>query len=307
LSRQIYSVVRPILIGLIAFVILAFSFARAAPLKLTLVLSKESGAYQEYADALSMQLSGKNVSLTVVDTDKALPDSDLVIGAGMKAATFSAQNKPRAMLAVLIPREGFIQLKNNLPEEILDSNAYSAIFLDQPFKRQVDLIMAVLPGTRTVGVLYSATPKELSVLRKQLTARKLNFSERALTSSSGLSAALKEVLLQSDVLLALPDAEVYNASTIRNILLETYRNRVPLIGLSAGYVKAGALCAVFSTPEQIARQSLDIIQGYVETRKLPAAQYAKEFEVSVNEQVARSLGLTIKSESKLRAEIERAP
>jgi putative ABC transport system substrate-binding protein len=109
------------------------------------------------------------------------------------------------------------------------------------------------------------------------------------------------------VLLALPDAEIYNTVTIRNILLTTYRNKVPLIGFSPGYVKAGALCAVFSTPAQIAEQSLGIIQEYAETHTLPAAQYAKEFEVTVNEQVAHSLGLNIRSVSQLRREIGAAP
>jgi len=109
------------------------------------------------------------------------------------------------------------------------------------------------------------------------------------------------------VLLALPDAAIYNTSTIRNILLATYRNKVPLVGFSPGYVKAGALCAVYSTPAQIAAQSLAIIQDYAETRTLPAAHYAKEFEVSVNEQVARSLGLNIRSASQLRSEMGAAP
>jgi ABC-type uncharacterized transport system substrate-binding protein len=132
-------------------------------------------------------------------------------------------------------------------------------------------------------------------------------NERISTSFPTMNAALQSLLLSSDVLLAIPDAEIYNASTIRNILLTTYRNKVPLVGFSPGYVKAGALCAVYSTPQQIAEQSAHMIKAFVDAHALPAAQYAKQFEVSINEQVARSLGLNIKSAAEVSLEIGAVP
>lgn len=156
-------------------------------------------------------------------------------------------------------------------------------------------------------MLYAAPTKEIVALRVAAAARKFELNERSVISASNLHSALQELLISSDVLLAMPDAEIYNTSTIRNILLATYRNKVPLIGFSPGYVKAGALCAVYSTPEQIAAQSLGIIQEYAEKHVLPAAQYAKAFEVSVNEQVARSLGINIRNVSQIRSEIGITP
>lgn len=308
MSRHYFFAIKPLFAGLAALIFLQPAFSSAAALKLTLVLSEQGGAYQEYSNALGAQLANKNVSLSVIDADKPLPDSDLVITAGMKAAITVARSKPAAMLAVLIPKEGYSKL-------LLDSSAQlksgasviSAIYLDQPLGRKLDLIAAVLPNVSSIAVLYSAPPKELSALRTLVAARKLELNERSISSISDLHAALQSLLLRSDVLLALPDAEIYNTSTIRNILLATYRSKIPLIGFSPAYVKAGALCAVFSTPEQIAAQSSAIILQYAGTHALPAATYAKEFEVSVNEQVARSLGLNIKSVSQLRSEIGMTP
>lgn len=268
------------------------------------MLSEQGGAYQEYSSTLAAQLANKNVAVSVITAGQELPEADLVIAAGMKAATYVTRIRPAAMLAVLILKEGYARLRNDFPLQV-ESGAirYSAIYLDQPLKRQLDLISSVLPETRSIGVLYTEPPKELGALRAMVAARKLELNERSVTSASHIHAALQELLISSDVLLALPDAEIYNTSTIRNILLATYRNKVPLIGFSAGYVKAGALCAVFSTPEQIATQSVAIIQQYAEQRTLPAAQYSTAFEVSVNEQVARSLGLTTKSVSQVRSDI----
>ena len=311
MSCNYFSVIKPLVIGLIAAVFLPAAFAFAGSLKLTVVLSDNGGAYQEYSNALSSRLANKNITLSVIDADRPLPDSDLVIAAGMRAAITVARAKPAAMLAVLVPQAGFGKLQHDFSiHEKSGTGAFSAIYLDQPLKRQLDLIAAVLPKAGSIAVLYGAPPKELSALRLLVAARKLDLNERSIRVApgpSGLHAALQELLAGSDVLLALPDEEIYNTATIRNILLTTYRNKVPLIGFSPGYVKAGALCAVFSTPEQIADQSLGIIQEYAVTHTLPAAHYAKEFEVTVNEQVARSLGLNIKSVSQLRREIGAAP
>jgi len=280
----------------------------AATIKVTLVLSEQGGAYQEFKNALESRLSGKDISVGVIEADKPLPDSDLVIAAGMKASLIVAQAKPSAMLTVLVPKEGVVKLMHDFPALVKSGpNVFSAIYLDQPLKRQLDLIMAVLPQTRSVGILYSAPPKELNTLRSLAATRKLELNERSSTTFATLHASLQSLLLSSDVLLALPDSEIYNTMTIRNILLATYRNKVPLIGFSAAYVKAGALCAVFSTPEQLAEQSLNIILEFIVTGTLPAPQYAKEFEVSVNEQVARSLELNIKSATRVRSEIGVAP
>jgi ABC-type uncharacterized transport system substrate-binding protein len=302
---RFYTAIRTVLIA--AF-LLSFSCAYAGTLNLTLVLSESGGAYLEYSKALDAQLKGSDVKLRVIGVGTPLPESDLVIAAGMNAALSLARARPAAMLAVLVPAEGYRKLQNEFVSPANNAaGMLSAIYLDQPFRRQFELIATVLPDTKSVGVLYSTPPRELSSLRVLAKARNLELKERSTASANSLHAALQEILLGSDVLLALPDAEIYNTSTIRNVLLATYRSKVPLVGFSAAYVKAGALCAVYSTPAQIAAQSAAIIREFSVSRLLPSAQYAKDFEVSVNEQVARSLGLNIKSAIQVRSEMGVAP
>lgn len=289
------------------------AYGNAEDLKLALVLSEDSGAYLDYSNALKASLADRNVVLSVFAAGQPLPESDLVIAAGMKAATVAARGNPAALLAVLIPKQGYGKLLDDFPFlKQPGGNSFSAIYLDQPIRRQLDFIALLLPSAKTIGVLYTSPPAEMNALRAQAAAHRVRLYERAVNTSSTGSAspmysALQELLVSSDVLLALPDAEIYNSSTIRNILLATYRNRVPLVGLSAAYVKAGALGAVYSTPEQIAIQTSDLVKAFAETHLLPSAQYAGEFEVSVNEQVAHSLGLTVKSATQLRAEIGKMP
>lgn len=274
----------------------------AQTLSVTVVQSEDGGAYAEFGNALRAMLSGRGIAVAVIDAAKPIPNHGLVVGVGMKAASAVAASGAPSVLNVLIPKSGHEKLLRDFPRRAA-SHAFSAIFLDQPVYRQAHLIAAVLPDKHKVGLLYSSPPEELVQLRKKLAEHGLSLREQVVNAEFPLAEALQEVLHGSEMLLALPDAAVYNSSTIRNILLAAYRSDVPLIGFSSGYVRAGALCAVFSTPTQIAAQAAALIRQSGDARVLPVAQYPQEFEVMVNEQVVRSLGLQIKSASALHDEI----
>lgn len=272
--------------------------AQAAPLRVQVVLSERGGAYQEFSDALRDALRAQQVIVNVSDGNVA-DDADLIVAVGMKSASASvAANKP--VLNVFVPKAGYDKLAKPA-----GGARSSAIYIDQPLERQISLLVAALPKAGEVGVLYTAPPPGLSSLRRLLAERNLQLHEQAVGQNS-LFDALEEVLAKSDVLLVLPDIEIYNAGTIRNILLAAYRKQVPLIGISQSYVKAGALCAIYSTPAQIAQQAAEAVGQFAASGKLPPSQYPKEFEVSVNAQVARSLDLPIKDAENLHGEVRRA-
>lgn len=276
----------------------------AEPLAVSVVQSEEGGAYQEFTAVLREQLAGYGITFTVRGMDAPTPETGLVVSVGTKAATAVAAGRAPFILNVLIPKAGYDRLLRDFPARA-GTNAFSAIYLDQPTERQVRLIAAALPDRRRVGLLYSSPSEELGQLRRRMADYGMTLEVRQV-GELPLPEALQALLDDSEVLLALPDSAVYNGSTIRNILLSTYRSGVPLIGLSPAYVRAGALCAVSSSPAQIAAQAAAAIRQFAETRALPAAQYPQEFEVTVNEQVARSLGLRIKPAAELRQEIRAA-
>lgn len=277
---------------------------QAAPLAVTVVLSEHGGPYQEFSDALREKLIKKNIYLDIVDeADEVNPGQGMVVAVGMKAAAAVAGSGARAILNVLVPETGHEKLLRDHPQRAA-SKAYSAIFLDQPTERQVRLIAAMLPGKRQVGVLFdSFSPDELAELKQRMAMHGLSLHEHKIGADFPLHIALQHILDNSEVLLALPDAAIYNSSTIRNILLASYRSGDPVIGFSPAYVKAGALAAVFTTPAQIAEQTARFIQQYGETRTLPSAQHPQLFEIAVNEQVGRSLGLAVRSAEELVQEI----
>lgn len=270
-------------------------------MRISVVLSEDGGAYREFSDALRQKLPVERFALNTQYVGEKLNDADLYIAVGLKAAS-ELVTRDVTTLNVLVSRDGYDQIQRlSGPRK----NPHSAVFLDQPLERQVALLHAALPDTRDVGVLYTARQAELQNLRRLLTARSIRLHDQKVDKSQSLNDALESLLDVSDVLFVLPDADIYNAGTIRNILLTAYRKQVPLIGTSQAYVKAGALCAIFSTPQQIASQTVGLIQRYAESGRLPAAQYPSEFDVSINIQVARSLEIHIKNVEQLRDAIRR--
>jgi hypothetical protein len=100
-------------------------------------------------------------------------------------------------------------------------------------------------------------------------------------------------IAQTEVLLALPDSEVYNTENIRNILLSTYRHKQALVGFSADMVKAGALATTYSEVEDINAQVAELAASYVASGVLAPPQFPHYFRTVVNEGVARSLDVRV--------------
>ncbi|APW42398.1 hypothetical protein RS694_07485 [Rhodoferax saidenbachensis] len=195
------------------------------------------------------------------------------------------------VLAALIPRGSFERVVRDSGKR--SSVTLAALYLDQPWDRQLDMVRLALPDAHRVGILFGAE----SVIRKPALASALQ--ERGLEMVSSVAPdgssfpPLGVVLESADVLLAVPDTQVFNSSSISNLLLSTYRAHIPMVAFSPAYVKAGALLSLHSTPSQIGVQSAGIARSLLAGAVVAPAQYPLEFTVTVNEQVARSLGLQI--------------
>jgi hypothetical protein len=202
---------------------------------------------------------------------------------------------PPSLLAILVPRLAFERMADPVR---VRAGSVSAVILDQPPARQLDLIRLALPDARSVGILVSGQSKaHAPALEAAARERGLQLAS-AVVEPGGLYPALQTLLPDIDVLLALPDPLVFNSQTAGNILTAAYRRHVPLIGFSPAYVKAGALLALYSTPAQVGTRGGEMLRQALAGRPLPPPQSPREFTLEVNQNVARSLGLAF-DESRL--------
>lgn len=275
--------------------------SRAAEDGVLILGSERGGAYQEAAEALMAELERgglaraemRHLALPELDTS-AGPGRRLHIALGAEAAGALARREPRApLLCALLPRAAFERVAREAGRR--PTPQFSALYLGQPPERQLNLIRLALPQARRIGVLWSEESRALlASLENAARARELHLVAEPVRPGEPIFSTLKKVLDDADVLLALPDPNIYNSGSIQNILLTSFRARVPLAGYSASFVRAGALMAVQSTPAQIGRQAAHMARAVLQGRGgLPAPQEPQEFMVSVNEPVARALGLQL--------------
>ncbi|QYZ65273.1 MAG: hypothetical protein OI74_16745 [Gammaproteobacteria bacterium (ex Lamellibrachia satsuma)] len=249
---------------------------------------------------------------TEVDTTSSIPTnlkpewskhSDLIITLGSKAAKFTRDhgvtNKTIHAMIPMLPDK-----KSNISDRLFQET--DTIYLNQPLERNLRLAKLSTGGGKRIGILVHKNnrPSE-SILRKSENKLGITITLAEAVNSRELGSKLGKLLESSDVLLALPDANIHNRKTISNILTSTYRKQVPVVGFSAAYVKAGAISAVHSTPDDIARHIVDVSASHLSTKTnlIKGPKYPKYFSVSVNRKVARSLGIKLPSETHLRDQI----
>jgi len=100
-------------------------------------------------------------------------------------------------------------------------------------------------------------------------------------------------MTRAEMLLALPDSDIYNAENVRNILLSTYRRKQGVLGFSSDMVKVGALATTYSEIEDINAQVAEIASSFVATGELAEPQFPRYFRTIINEGVASSLDLRV--------------
>jgi ABC-type uncharacterized transport system substrate-binding protein len=281
---------------------LASPFNPALAYLVNVVGSDNGTAFQEASDSLVQELvrnglARKEIALLGLaeyqEMAPAVAEARLTVSLGTDAfRQVTARNAKAAVLAALIPRVSFERVLQEANKK--SSATISALYLAQPFGRQLDLWRLALPGTRRVGVLWG--PESIGqqgLLSAALQARGMEASEGMYAEGLPLIDALRGALQGADVLLAIADNTVYNSSTVANILLTSYRAKTPVLAFSPAYVKAGALLSVHSTAMQAGIQAAAMAGHYLQTGNWPANQYPTDFTITTNEYVARSLGLTL--------------
>ncbi|NDP39303.1 MAG: hypothetical protein GZ093_11220 [Rhodoferax sp.] len=273
----------------------------AQAVTVVIVSSERSPAYAQAAQALVSELQrngGSRYEMLLLTATEFAGTANLkpklFVALGAQAAQALAQaTLPAPVLCVLLPRSSFERVLRSSGRKA--SSQLSALYLDQPLSRQLGLIQLALPEARHIGVLWGPESQaQASALNALAQARGLRLLAASVEQDGQLFPALKTVVEGADVLLALADPQVFNSSSIQNILLTSFRAKVPLVAFSPAYAQAGALLSLHVTPEQIGQQAATLAAGVLQGKALSAtALYSQDFSVAVNDHVARSLGLSL--------------
>ena len=182
----------------------------------------------------------------------------------------------------------------------------SDLITAQPDCKHIKLIKSINPDWTTVGVLSSIGSLDIAAaLTKCAIRHNLNLQVYAITDNSDLLVTLETAVENNKALLAITDPLIYNKHTVKNILLTAYRHRKPVIGYSDSFVQAGAIAAIYTSPETVGDKAAEIISGFFDNNwQFDNNIYStRDFSISTNTQVATSLDIVLPSEESIRKSI----
>jgi len=298
---------------LVIYIVVQSTLCYATPTVILVSSNSHFGIVHRIEAALFSEPSPRpNIQHMLVETlyesgSENINSAPLVVTIGAEALEAVLKtHTSQPILSILIRKHTYENLLNIYHRKQNSRSApITAIYLDQPLQRQMNLIKRVVPEVNhtnaTIGVLFG--PASINSQEELMTiaqAEKIKLNTIYVNNFENPVAVMDAFLSEVKVLLALPDSRIYNPRTARGILLAAFHKHVPLIGYSQSYVKNGALVSVFSNTKQIAQQAAQSIMTISNKNQLPNPQYPKEFSVEINYQVAKSLHIDMESESSLK-------
>ncbi len=296
--------------------VLAIASAPATAFDLVFVLPELRPKYQELATATASGIAAQTNSTpssTIVLFDEVaqlnVPDESkteyIAIGFKALSATVDAVENGR-IYGVVVPYHKAVETIAGAIETI-DLRIISA---EQPPDRIAKLTKAVLAERNSISVFHSKTNDDRVIqLNRVFKPGPIALKPIDVPENQDVLDVLAEQISDIQALLAVPDPRGVNRHTARHILRSTHRRKIPVIAYSREFVKSGALVAIYSTPEQYGQQLADMIVGAQQRRPAGERSLArpKDFDIAVNERVARTIGLEPQSAEELKARLGADP
>ncbi len=174
---------------------------------------------------------------------------DLIFAIGTRAAKLaenSFKTKPIVYSMVLNP-------------EKLTSANVAGVLLDVPVKMQIEALQKVFPEGKKIGVIYSSdSTSRVAELNQACTELGVQLVKQKVNDEKELPAVLADITWQINCLLMIPDVKIYFPQSVKYLLLESLRQKFPVIGLSKYHSKSGALLSIDCDYVDLGRQAGEV-------------------------------------------------
>ncbi len=280
---------------LAAVLLFALTAHGAGRPRVVVVKSAELAPYAAVAQAFAAEVKGASEELTL----EAGPD------AAAKAFKQLAQRPPELVLA--IGPAAAVEARRQL-EKVpvvfvmvpyfqkyeLEAPNVTGIALTSDLSPELAALRALLPKAKRVGVVEDPRWSQKLVETAAQSASELGLSvvPVELDAPNKLDRALKAARPKVDALVMISDKTVGNTAVVERLLAFSGEEKLPLIGLAPGQVKAGALFAVAPTPQAIGAQAARLANRILLEKVDPGALVVaapESTELFVNLRVAKQV------------------
>lgn len=188
----------------------------------------------------------------------------------------------------------------------------SGIYHEQPIFRQVLLAKAINQNLKSFSVILGRkTRYYLKTYQQLANTFNLELSFIILKRNSTPNSFLANKKLEHEILLTINDDHHYSEENLKSLFMLANKNNISIIGNKARDTKLAAIASIQTDlaklPLQIASELKSICRRYKNEGdspvKLTPAIYSQDFEVSVNQQIAASIGQSNLDKADLRDKI----
>ncbi|MBZ5727316.1 MAG: hypothetical protein LAP87_20245 [Acidobacteriia bacterium] len=280
-------------IRVLVAVLLATASPAAAPGDILVAYESGVDAYAEALQGLSAVL-GPNAFRALDlragnhDLGQALAARDirLVVAVGSRAlAEVQSHHGAAPVIATMVLRPG----------EADASGGH--VDLDLPLSAQLQAMRALLPQRLRVGILRNPARSRYSAEALEARARKEGYAA-IVVDCGGPGSLLKAVGSlkgKVDFLLCFPDPDLYNPVTIKPLLVATLEDRLPIVGFSPAFVRAGAAAGIYPDYRETGRQTGEMALRVLRGEDRGASEGPRKIHIAVNQRVARLLGVDFRT------------
>lgn len=219
--------------------------------RITILMTQQSDTYQDVRKGFQQYLDKKGIAVDydIRNFEGPVQKTDMVLQA-MKAT------HPSLVFTLGSPAtEAVIREVQNIPiiagmimneAELTKAKNATGIVLEFPLQTHISWIKKLLPDKKTIGALFNSRENTATIeqARRIIEDSGLTFYSKRVETPQELPDALDSLPGNADVLWGLTDSVVFSPETVKGILLFSFRNRIPFVGLSTSWVKAGAVYAL---------------------------------------------------------------
>jgi putative tryptophan/tyrosine transport system substrate-binding protein len=270
----------------------------SGPASVLVVASLAVEAHRSALEGVQAALEKSSADVRVVDLSRARenpqdntriipPGIRVIIAIGSEALQWLMAERPE------VPVISTMILRRVPVPSTPAFNSAATISLDVPIADLISRIKQLFPQKTRLGIIRSPLLSASSLSDWQLRAQQHGFTIRVAESSGPeqLLSALLSLKGQADFVWCLPDGLLYNSATLKPLILASIDNRLPLIGFSESFARAGAALAVYADFRDIGLQTGEAARQILENQPVHPTEGPRRLKVTVNQSVLRLLGL----------------
>jgi len=282
---------------LLALPLLGVSESPPAMRSIIVVASSTVEAHRSAIEGIQAALGKSSSQVRIVELAEArsglaagvrleTPGIRVIIAVGSEALQIVESEQPTIpVICTMILR--------NTPDLSLLASPAATIPLDVSIPSLLARLKVLFPEKTRLGIIRNPVLGGLNSAPLPTRAQLQGFTVRVVECSGAeqLLAALDSLQGQVDLVWCLPDGTLYNSATIKPLILASIEHRLPLIGFSENFTRAGAAVGIYPDFRDIGLQTGEIARQVLDGQPLHTPEGPRRLKVAVNQSVLRLLGL----------------